>query len=241
MHLLITRPEEDGAELRAALEEMGHRVSASPLLRIEHKGRLPDLAGVGAMIATSRNAIRALQSCGGAERALALPIYVVGPATGEMARRAGFRTVIEGPGSARDLVPVIAAQASPGATLVHLAGEKLAFDLKAALEAKGFSVRQETLYRSVAAEGLEPGVAAAIRNKEIGGVILMSPRTAMVFAELAIKAGLEEPARDLCHFCLSEAVAQGLADLSPEKVFVAKLTNSQEMLALIARVAPDFA
>ena len=34
MHLLVTRPEPDAAELKAALEAQGHEVSVEPLLAI---------------------------------------------------------------------------------------------------------------------------------------------------------------------------------------------------------------
>ena len=241
MRLLITRPEEDGERLKAVLEEMGHRVTSAPLLRIEFAETALDLSGVDALIATSRNGIRALQNTGGLARAAAMPIYVVGPATGELARAAGFQSVIEGPASARELVPLIAGRAKPGARLLHLAGDKLAVDLKGALEDKGLSVRRETVYQSVAAGELDAPVASAIRRQEIDGVILMSPRTAKIFSNLAIKADLKESAGALCYFCLSDAVVQGLADLSPRRVYVARLPNTQEVLALVARVAPDFA
>ncbi len=35
MHLLITRPEPDAAELKSRLVALGHEVSVEPLLRIE--------------------------------------------------------------------------------------------------------------------------------------------------------------------------------------------------------------
>ena len=35
MHVLVTRPETDAAELKAALEAQGHEVTVEPLLTIE--------------------------------------------------------------------------------------------------------------------------------------------------------------------------------------------------------------
>jgi len=243
MHVLVTRPEPDAAGLKARLEAMGHRVSLAPLLSIEFETREPiRLDAVQALIATSRNALESLARSSSLGEAVALPLFAVGPATAAQARGLGFARVHGGPGSARDLVPLIAANASPAdGDLLHIAGDRLAFDLKAALEPRGLTVRHQVVYRSRAAESLEPRVADAIRIGSLGGVIVMSPRTAAIFAALAAKAGVAEASSRLTFFCLSEAVARELAPLMPRTVKLARAPNSEEMLALLARVAPESA
>ncbi|MFA5949310.1 MAG: uroporphyrinogen-III synthase [Hyphomicrobium sp.] len=241
MHLLVTRPEGDGASLIASLEAVGHRVSSAPLLSIEPVEPALDLLDTQALIATSRNALKALAANPALAAAMALPLFAVGPATASLARSIGFSTVLEGPAGASELVRVIEAHATRnGGALLHLAGDRLAFDLRGALEAKGFRVRQEVMYRTHAAQALNPEVVDAIRAGKIDGVILMSSRAATIFSDLAAKAGIRDQATGLCYICLSEAVAGGLAPLSPGRVYVARTPNLQETLALIARVAADF-
>jgi hypothetical protein len=53
------------------------------------------------------------------------------------------------------------------------------------------------------------------------------------------QAGVGEAARGIVHFCLSEAVGLELETLGTVPIAVARRPNSQEMLALIAREAPD--
>jgi uroporphyrinogen-III synthase len=68
-------------------------------------------------------------------------------------------------------------------------------------------------------------------------VILMSPRTAAIFALLVGKAGLEEPARRLAYICLSANVAVALGDLAPTRVNIAVRPNSSAILDAVGRVA----
>src|SRR2546428_158157 len=137
MHVLVTRPEPDAAELKAALEVLGHEVSVEPLLAIQSLP-IPATAFEDArgLIATSRNGLRALAA-------------------------------------------------------------------RATLDA----------------------------------VILMSPRTAAIFAQLVGKAGLEEPARRLAYICLSANVAAALGDPAPARVNIAVRPNSSAILDAVGRVA----
>jgi uroporphyrinogen-III synthase len=239
MHILVTRPEPDASQMKAELEALGHRVSIEPLLRIEPMA-IEDRAfeGAQALIATSRNGLRALGASGALASALPLPLFTVGPGTAELARELGFQTVIAGAGTARDLVPVIAGKADPPqGPLVHVAGETLAFDLAAALAQHGFEVRTLTAYRAVAAASLGVATARQIADGSLDAVLLMSPRTAETFAQLVVEAGLKESARRLVFLCLSHAVAEALSPLAPVRTEVADAPNSAAILGATARVA----
>ena len=72
---------------------------------------------------------------------------------------------------------------------------------------------------------------------EIEGVILMSPRTATIYASLMRKHGLVSVARGLVHFCLSEAIARRLAPLGPVSAAIADAPRLEEVLALIDAAA----
>jgi uroporphyrinogen-III synthase len=244
MHLLLTRPEA-GPEpdpLQAALIEAGHRVTQAPLLSVTLSEALPVLNGVQGLIATSRNGLKAIAAGSLDEHALALPLFAVGPATAALARSLGFRRVIEGPGTGRELADVIRAEAMPSAgPILHLAGDTLAFDLKSVLAASGFDVQVAVVYRTEPAPSLPADAVAALRAGLLDGVVLMSPRTAKIYGKLVADAAHTAEAAGLVHFCLSDAVARELAVLGPVRTAVARSPNSQEMLALIAREASDSA
>src|SRR6185437_5260257 len=144
MHVLITRPEGDGEALKAQIEQFDCRATLAPLISIVSEAiPFSAIAGATALIVTSRNALKAL----------ALPLYAVGPGTAALARDLGFKDIREGPGTGAELVPILSAEGRrTGGTFVHLAGNVLAFDLKTALEGEGVTVKTVTAYRAVAAE-----------------------------------------------------------------------------------------
>lgn len=241
MHVLVTRPEADSAELKDKLEAMGHTVSCCPLLTIAYDARPINLQGVQALIATSRNGLQGLARSPAFESVRSLPTFAVGPGTAALAGDLGFSSVIEGPGRAEDLVPLMASSLEPkGGPLLHVSGDKIAFDIAGPLTGLGFEVRREIVYRSLAATSLDAKAADAIKAGTAEAVILMSPRTSKVFMDLVAAAGLNAEARQLRFYCLSTAVADALSPLGASKVKIARLPNSEEMLAALAPQTPEF-
>jgi uroporphyrinogen-III synthase len=239
MRLLVTRPEPDALKLRAALEEHGHEATVEPLLSVSFADGDPiDLDGVQALIATSRYGLRALKSHPLRGAARKLPLFAVGRATAAEGRALGFEMVVTGAGTAPELVAHIVSVADPAAgLLLHLAGDTLSTDLEGELEAHGFRVLQPVVYRMHAATALTDDTVEQLALGEIEGVILMSPRTATIYASLMRKHGLMSVARRLIHFCLSDAVARKLAPLGTVRTEIADAPRLEEVLALIDAAA----
>lgn len=240
MHVLLTRPEADAAPMARRIEALGHRVSVAPLLEVEFEPPdAVDLTGVQALIATSRNALRAISGVADIDAVRRLPLYVIGPGTAALARRFGFLDVLEGPGDGNGLASLMVSRLRPKAgLLVHLSGEALAFDLAEALAPLGFDVARHIVYRTVPAADLPEPVKTSLREGTLDTVILMSPRTAEAFLALAAQAGLLRQARSLAYICISEAVAARLAGLAPAAMHVALKPNAEEVLAVLAAKAP---
>jgi uroporphyrinogen-III synthase len=243
MRILITRPEEDAAEFAKALAEAGHEPVICPLLDIVFPPAPPlSFDGVAGLIATSRNGLRglahnlALHPIDG-ERGTALwrtPIFCVGDATARLAREMGFSLIYNGAGGARDLLPLIEAKAAPNdGELLHLGGERLAFDLPGALTPRGYRTRLEALYHTEAATFLPQAVVEALGQGTIGGVVLMSPRTAQIFMDLLWRHGLVGSHSSLVCYCLSQTVAQAFGSSREFVVRVAQKPNVRDMLALV--------
>lgn len=235
MRLLVTRPEPEAGRLAERLRQRGHEVLLAPLLRIEPLPEqvLPS-AEPQALIATSRNALKSLAGRPELSALRRLPIHVVGEGTAETARGLGFGTVYVGAGTARDLAASIAARCRPGdGPLLWLRGEEVAFDLETALVGLGLTVVARRLYRSVAAEQLPAPVVEALRVPQFFGVLLLSPRTAEVFARLAVQHVIAEGARKQTFFCLSSAVAAELEALAPVAVNVSERPTLQSLLELV--------
>jgi uroporphyrinogen-III synthase len=146
--------------------------------------------------------------------------------------------VVAGDGAAADLVPLIAAAADPAkGPLVHLAGEVVACDLAAALGPRGLEIRKLTAYRALAVRQLSPQTTQGIAAGTLAAVVLMSPRTASIFAQLVAGAGLKTQASRLIYVCMSQNVADALRPIEPGRVSVAAEPNSAALVAALARVA----
>jgi len=238
MRLLVTRPEPDAHRQGEALAARGHDVVVSPLLAIEAvTGVSLELEDAQALIATSRNALRALASHPELGAALRLPLFAVGEATAKQAAGLGFGAVTAAAGTGETLARLISDRLDPSdGPLVHLAGETVAFDLKSALRLKGFTVKQPVLYRAVAAPALSEEAISRIKSGALDGVILMSPRTAAIFADLVRRQGAVTQASRLICYCLSAAVAQAVRSLGATTI-VAVEPREEELLALISTEA----
>lgn len=241
MRLLVTRPEPDATALRAHLIAQGHEVLIEPLINIRFDNADPiELDEVQALIATSRNGLRALAASPALEQAQSLLLFAVGPGTAATAKALGFRHVIKGPGTGRQLVAFIIEHADVnGGPLLHLAGDVLAFDFASELSRLGYHVLRPIVYETEPATRLSGSTATRIANGHIEGVLLLSPRTAATYARLTKAQGLREAASRLTYFCISQAAAAQLEEIAPAKVEIAAEPNLQEVLALTARTAPQ--
>ncbi len=234
MRILVTRPEPDASRQADQLAARGHQPVRAPLLLIEPVAGVPlPLEGAQALLVTSRNALNALATHRQLAEALALPLFAVGEATARAAQGLGFADVTAGPGTGEALARSVSAELQPGqGPLVHLAGETLAFDLKAALASQGFVVRQPVLYRAIAANEFPPDALSLLKAGEIDGAILMSPRTARIFADLLARQDAVTQARSVVCYCLSEAVAEAVKPLGCA-LRVAATPREQDVLALL--------
>jgi len=234
MRVLVTRPELDARREAEALLARGHEPVLAPLLEIEFLKDVPlDLEGAQAIIITSRNALRALADHPQRDEVVALPLIAVGEATAWAGRQFGFPEVTIGPGTGAGLPPIIRREVHPEkGALVHIGAEKVAFDLKAALEEDGYEVRRPVLYRSHAVETLPEPVVSELAGGTIKNVLLMSPRTARIFARLAESQGVVTNAKGLVCYCLSKAIAEPVIPLG-FKVRVPAHPREEDLLALL--------
>jgi uroporphyrinogen-III synthase len=241
MRLLVTRPEEDAVVFKAQLIAQGHTVTIEPLLRISTANADEiDLDGAQAIIATSRNGLRALAAGPQLEAAKALPMFAVGPGTAATARGLGFATIIEGPSNAAELIPLIAEHAEVNSgPLVHLAGDTVKSGFVDELHRLGYFVNQPIVYTTEVATRFASATVASMRNKRIDGVILLSPRTAQVYVDLVKQHNLAVACQTIAHFCISPATADRLGSLSGLPIRTCERPNLQEMLALIGPVAAN--
>ena len=233
MRLLVTRSIEDAEPLAAALRDRGIEAVLEPLMSItdvDAPGLDTDLdsGGVQALLITSANGIRAF-----ARRTSRrdIAVFAVGDTSARTAGELEFAGVRSAAGDVDALAALVRDELDPGrGALLHIAGSHIAGDLSGLLEAAGFDVRRQVLYRATAAEKLSPDTVDELTSGTLDGVLLFSPRTAGLFVKLAAAAGVEEACRSLVAYCLSQAVADNAKALPFLRVMVASKPNQRSLL-----------
>ncbi len=235
MKIVITRPEEDAERFAGDVRSAGAEPVIAPLMAVRYlDGAPPTLDGAQALLFTSANGVRALARAtkhGSGGRGL--PVFAVGDATAAAARDAGFTNVRSAEGDVADLASLAAGALDPAAgRLLHVAGTAVAGDLAVDLAARGFEVARAVLYEMEIAEIL-PTAAADVLQAGGGGIALFSPRTADLFAQLVLDAGLAGACAGTTAFCLSDAVAGSISGLRWGGVRVAARPTAAALLASI--------
>jgi uroporphyrinogen-III synthase len=241
MAVLVTRPHPDDAATAAALRERGFEVLRAPMLRFEAVPFGDDEdADYGAVVVTSANALRSIESKLAGSRLLKLPLFAVGEHTAAVARDAGFSQVIAATSDAsalRDLVlaSVKSKQLKKTSTLLYLAGADLARDLAGELGEKGFTVVTHTTYRMVPSSSLPREICDAFVANQIEAVLHYSRRSARAFLEATRSGGVEISALSLPQCCISAAVAAILRDAGATQVTAAAQADENALFEALGR------
>lgn len=233
MRVLITRPKEDAERFAERLRALGHEPLCASLFSVRFfDGPVLTLDGVGAVLATSANGVRAL-----ARRAQRrdLPVFTVGPQTAQAARLAGFGRIECAEGDAKALIRAVPEWARPeDGILFHAASTESEKRLKAPLAARGYAVEARVLYEVVAADALPAPAREALAEGALDAAFLFSPRSAAVFRDCVSRAGLSSPCMRLAAICISRATADALAPLAFRDVAVARRPNQDALLDCLA-------
>lgn len=221
--LLILRPEPGASETVARARMMGLDALMTPLFSIRPlKWDPPAPESVDAVMLTSANAARH------AGRALAafthLPCYVVGEATAEAARAAGFTRIQTGPS---DGAALLGAMAESGvARPLHLCGRD-----HIPLHHPSVSMVRRIVYAAEPVSPLPLPAVAALRSRAL--VALHSPRAAAHFAALVDAAGQDRGSIALA------AISQAAADAAGEgwrDIAVAKAPRDAALLEIAEKL-----
>lgn len=168
--LVILRPQPGAAATQARAEAAGWRTVGAPMFAVSpSRWEPPDAATFDALLMTSANAAR----YGGdaLARYTQLPLYAVGAATADAARKAGFDPVATGDSDAAAMADRL--RADGRRAVLHLGGrDRRRFD------ESGLTITRRAVYAAEPAE--PPGLAEALAPGAV--VLLHSPRAARHFA-----------------------------------------------------------
>ena len=235
MRVLVMRAPADAERTAAALTALGHEAVLAPVLRIVPR-QAPLPAGPHeAVLATSAHAF-----VGGKEAFEALhrlPLFAVGAATAEAARRAGFEDVRVSLGDASALVTLVTLTLPRPARLIVLAGRDRKARLEQGLGMAGYGLTVVEAYAAEAEQGWPSVVTEALSKGDIAAAAHFSRRSAALALELARRHGFESPFLALNHLCLSQDVAVPLREAGAARVLVAAEPCEAALLKRLTDVA----
>jgi len=230
--VIITRPEPDGSAVAAMIAAMGLLPVLSPTMKVVNTGEKPNLDRVAALAFTSANGVRAFAKVCEERK---LPVFAVGSATNEAARKIGFATVEAAEGDLPSLVKLIK-QLHEGGEILHVAGRDRAGNLVALLKIEGISAQRSVLYLAKPIATLSSEACSLIADMTTNPwVTLFSPRTADIFLKQVAAAGLEADLARVSAACLSEAVADKLVGKKFNAIEIAEHRAAEALIDLITR------
>jgi uroporphyrinogen-III synthase len=231
MRVLVTRPQAAAATTLRRLSRDGHEVLLLPLTEAEHLPFHVPPVQPSMLVATSAEAFRALDAMPEVVEALCrIPIYCVGPATGEAAIDLGFHDVRIGPGDGAGLAARLVADVGgkPG-TVLYLAGMPRTPAFEAAVAAAGVTLKIGLVY-AMSPVARSPGeLAAAVEAFGPDAVLFYSREAVRAFFGEIAPAMLPEGLRILClSAAIAQAVPPGCADIE-----VASRPDEDALMALL--------
>jgi uroporphyrinogen-III synthase len=231
MLVINTRPSPDADAFSDAIRACGAAVILSPVMKIDFRGGAAPVAPGEALAFTSANGVRAFARAN-ADRAA--PVFAVGAATADEARRAGFISVRAAEGDVESLADLISKTKGTTAVL-HLAGSDRAGDLFAALADRGVAARRLVLYDAVPEAQMSAAARAALSESPADCAVgLFSPRSAALFFAQAGRAGLEDRLSMATLLAFSDAVAAAALPDRWGRVKIARERTLGAMAALIS-------
>lgn len=203
--ILLTRTQPHSQSLQAYLQTLGIETMIFPLQTLEALPYSPinfkDYQGV---IVTSQNALQ-----GDMDWKESPQVLTVGEATSSALEALGASDVIQGPGTAEDLIKYILQSFSPqGKPLLYLRGEDITTDLKSHKDLKDYKIEERITYRMNPTLVVSPSLIEALKHEKISGVTFFSKRNVEIFDKL-MRDYLDYP---VIGYCLSSEIAQSITN-----------------------------
>lgn len=239
MRILVTRADEAATRTAARLSAMGHEPVLMPLFsRVIEPGAAAAGSGPRAgIIFSSANGVAAASPPGDPDE----PVYVVGAATAEAARAAGWRDTRTGAGRAADLARLIiedtargAVSPSPDRPLVYVAGKTRKPDLEDTLTRTGIAFRTVIGYRMDVVSYSTDFFSSDIMARPIDAILVYSAEAARRLAGLSNRKDVRDALDGAVAVCLSDDVADALGPHWSGRRNVATAPTETALLASFA-------
>ena len=219
MHIVITRPKDDSAQLIEALKSQGHLVTHMPVIKVEKlKTEKINLANYKAVIFTSSNAIRFMNI---EKFNLKIKCFCVGGSTEIAAKQAGFINLYTSEGTVDSLKELIIRTLDKKTEkLLYLSSEFISKDLDIDLINEGYVVDRISNYTSLPVEKIDQMVLNFIKKNPPDVFFIYSSKSAKNLFNLINKYSLLNVVTHSNLMCISEKVLLVLKQIKWKKEFI---------------------
>jgi uroporphyrinogen-III synthase len=218
MRVLVLRPEPQAGRTASALADRGFETVVAPMLDIVlepgvvDRVRAPGRPEPDVLVFTSAHGVEAVRADPRLGEIVGHAVHVVGPATEEAAREAGFTRVHRSGGDGAALVEDLARTLPADAVVVHVAGRDRSVHVAEALAAAGRRAFTVEAYRAEVSQVLPERVARDLAEGRLDIAVVASRRTAEGFRAALADLGLPLPLARPALVALSPSAAEPLRD-----------------------------
>ena len=219
MHILLTRPLEDSAEMILKFQSLGHKISHIPLLSVnEIKYESINFSDFKGIIFTSANAVKFLDTKNIDKKILC---FCVGSATEKKTRSLGFQNVISASGSVENLKELILQNFDKkNGNLIYISGETISINLDEQLVKEGYSVKRVINYRTNHVQKFNEKFVDDLRLNIPDIVYIYSQNSASSFLNFIKVCQLESMWMNTNLMCIGEKTSSILNEIKWKKIFL---------------------
>jgi len=219
MHILLTRPLEDSAEMIFKFKSLGHQVSHLPLLTIDKVNyNDSNFLDSKAIIFTSANAVKFLNA-----RTIDknLQCFCVGNATEKKARSVGFQNIITAGGNVQNLKELILQNFDQkDGKIIYVCGEIISLDLDQQLLKEGYNIKKIVNYRTIDNENFNENFIKELKLNIPDIVYVYSQNSALSFLKFIKINQMDRLWLDTNLMCIGEKTSSILNEIKWKKIFL---------------------
>ena len=219
MHILLTRPLEDSANLLIKFKDLGHVVSHLPVIKIRKiEYKEPNFNDYSAIIFTSSNAIKNLNIDSINKT---IKCFCVGSVTEKFARRFGFQHVIAADGNVRALKELIFQNCDKkDGKILYVSGEFISFNLDKELMSEGYEISRIINYTVDHIDEFQNNVIEELKKNIPDIVYVYSENSAKSLLNIIKKYQLIDSWMNTNLMCIGEKTSSVLNDVKWKKIFL---------------------
>ena len=213
-------------QLENILKASCYNVVTFPILKVEPLYFEPiDVYKAQAILTTSSNSIQIFSKLSTNRE---IPIYTVGNTSRQLAKRLGYKNVIDCNGdSVKMYDKVLKSCCRNNGDLIYIGAESISLDIPKMLNNAGYKTKRYIIYRTREVDVIDKKFLSLIKLKKIKWIVLLSKKGASNFNKL-IKNNITINYLEKIKFaCLSENIAKALSDDIKLKFFPTQPTLNQ--------------